>query len=82
MPSKSENFGYSVLEAMLNGIPVTTNTTAWTMLEEKNVGWIIDGNLKNLETVLEKVFEFIANRNLKTNQLTLLILVKNFIGII
>ena len=51
------------------------------MLEEKNVGWIIDGNLKNLETVLEKVLNS-SQKNLKTNQLTLLILVKNFIGII
>ncbi|WP_440915373.1 glycosyltransferase [Candidatus Pelagibacter sp.] len=56
LPSKSENFGYVVLEAMQNGIPVlTTNATPWLTLEKKNIGWIISSDLKDLEKSLNKI---------------------------
>ena len=32
---------------------LTTNATPWTMLE-KNIGWIVDSNLKDFEVTLKK----------------------------
>ena len=56
LPSRSENFGYVVLEALQLGLPVmTTNNTAWSIIEKKDAGWIIDSNLTQLESKLQEI---------------------------
>jgi glycosyltransferase involved in cell wall biosynthesis len=43
LPTKTENFGHVIVEAMLSGvIPIISNQTPWIGLKEYNAGWDID----------------------------------------
>lgn len=43
LPSKSENFGHAIYEALSFGIPVITSYfTPWNQLNENNAGWNVD----------------------------------------
>lgn len=42
-PSRSENFGHSILESLMVGVPViTSSTTPWSVIAEKGAGFIVD----------------------------------------
>lgn len=53
LPSKSENFGMVVPEALICGVPVIASQgTPWSVLEERGCGWWIDVSEKSLvETI-------------------------------
>ncbi len=55
LPSKSENFGMVVPEALLRGIPVIASKgTPWAELESHNCGWWVDIGVEPLKEALEK----------------------------
>jgi glycosyltransferase involved in cell wall biosynthesis len=62
MPSKSENFGHAIAEALSAGKPViTTNTTPFSDLEKYNCGFSVDTN--QLRDGLIKSIEHFAKMN-------------------
>jgi glycosyltransferase involved in cell wall biosynthesis len=55
LPSKSENYGHAIVEALSSGLPViTSNNTPWNMLEAKGVGINTDLTVSDIMTAIEK----------------------------
>jgi glycosyltransferase involved in cell wall biosynthesis len=55
-PSKSENFGVVILEALSNGLPViTSNQTPWEDLDLKKCGWRLNLDIESFQDLLKKI---------------------------
>lgn len=57
LPSKSENFGMVVPEALINGVPVIASRgTPWEELKQRKCGWWLDCSTDELsQTLLEAI---------------------------
>ena len=56
--SKNENFGFSILEALSNSLPVlTTSNVPWSSIKEHNAGWYIEENKEELKKTLKEIFD-------------------------
>lgn len=55
LPTYSENFGITVAEALMAGLPViTTRATPWGDLPAHGLGWIVDNDVDQLAHSLEQ----------------------------
>jgi glycosyltransferase involved in cell wall biosynthesis len=55
MPSVSENYGHSIVEALFAGLPVTTSDNVpWQKLESAKAGINVDDDLNSLSTAIER----------------------------
>ena len=53
MPTKTENFGIVILEALSYGIPVlTTKAAPWTILNKKSIGWCVDDDKESIKEAI------------------------------
>lgn len=61
MPSKSENYGHAIIEALQSGLPVITSyNTPWNRLFENNAGYNTDLSLQSISESIELFFKMDA----------------------
>jgi glycosyltransferase involved in cell wall biosynthesis len=58
LPSYSENFSYSIIEALQLKLPVLTSAfTPWQTIKQYNAGWVVDNLHESLEKNLRNIFK-------------------------
>jgi glycosyltransferase involved in cell wall biosynthesis len=63
LPTKGENFGLSIAEALSFGLPViTTNRTPWLSISENNAGYIIELNDEELGECMDRIMSLSDNQ--------------------
>lgn len=78
LPSRSENFGLAIAEAMSYKIPVITTTgTPWEELEQHDAGWWIQLTQENLDKAMEEALSS-RDRQLKEKGLRCYNLIKKY----
>ncbi len=75
-PTRGENYGHAIAEALLMGVPViVTNTTPWRGLEEKGWGWDYHAQSEEFAEIMKQAisiekskYEFLTSQ-LKRNRM-------------
>jgi glycosyltransferase involved in cell wall biosynthesis len=63
LPSYSENFGITVAEALLSGLPaITSKAMPWGELSSKGLGWTVDNDVSQLRDALHLAVSTDAGR--------------------
>ncbi len=59
LPTKSENFGHVIVEAMQSGVvPIISNQTPWRNLSKSKAGWDLDlCNINAFSEVIDNLYE-------------------------
>lgn len=56
LPTTGENFGHSILEALMHGIPICiSNKTPWSGVNEQHAGWALEPEIEVLSNQLRMV---------------------------
>ena len=79
LPSKSENFGISIGEALARGLPVlTTYETPWKIINEYNAGYVFNFSKDEIKKNLEIFMNLSDEQRFEMGKNALNIIIENF----